>query len=169
MKRRLLLLAVLLLATTTVQADRHPASGGSDLLLYRTQLSISQVTSLNSSPVTLIAGIPGKVIVPHRTLLVRNGAPKYKTAPGNIVLRCVISSPFTWVTHTSTAVLTSASAGAFLSAQGTASGGASDAATELGGKALDIFSLVGNPTVDGTDPGSPISVWVWYRVYAVTP
>lgn len=128
----------------------------------RLDLSIAQVINLNSTPITAIPARAGYVIWVSHVTAIRTGTP-YLTS-NNMTVRCVTSAPFAWVTISSV-LLTDAGSGGRM-AQVTAltgtSGAASDAATHVGNKAVDAFVLTANPTVDGTNTGSPIILYIYF-------
>lgn len=130
------------------------------------ELSIAQMTALNSSPITLLPATSGVLWVPEEAMFIRTGT-RYATQPGNMQIRAVTSSPFAWLTfNASSGILVSAGSGgrhAFHSGAWAGQTGASDATGDPGSKAVDLFCLSGNPTVDGANPGSRLILILWYR------
>jgi len=155
------------LAWTAVENAAAVAATQTSASLYtkKVTLTIAQVILLNSTPITLVAAENGFLVRPDFVVIVRTGA-RYATAPGSLTTRCVSSSPFAWTTHSGTVLTaTSDSNGTYANYgnSGTTGGNASQATADIGGKAIDIFSLTGNPTVDGTNVGSGLIVVVYYR------
>lgn len=136
------------------------------IFVARADLTINQVTNLNSMAVDLVSGITGYSLRPDVIFGIRNGA-RYNTAPGNLIVRCKTTSPFNWgILATSLLIGTSGSDGQY--AYGTPVtlfGESSDAANHISGKGVDIAALTGNPTANGTNPGAPLIILLHYRLY----
>lgn len=130
------------------------------------EFSVAQITSIASSPITLLPATPGILWVPNQAMAIRTGA-RYATHPGNMTIRSVTSSPFAWLTLNSASgiLIGTGSGGRHAWHTGLWQGqtGASDGTSDPGSKAVDLFSNGGNPTVDGTNVGSKIILVMWYQ------
>lgn len=129
------------------------------------EFSIAQVTSLNTAPITLLPATAGILWVPQEAVFIRTGA-RYATHPGNLQIRAMTASPFAWLlANTASGILIGTGSGgrhAWHTGLWQGQTGASDATGDPGSKAVDLFALSGNPTVDGTNPGSRIILVMHY-------
>lgn len=129
------------------------------LYVFSRTLSISEVTNLNGTPLTLIDAIPGYVVWVQWGVFYRNGT-EYLTAAANLLVRCVTSSPFTWV-QMDKGFLTNATRNAYVLRSSISSVGASADAVDAANKATDIYTAT-DPTVDVTSTGSEVKVNLYY-------
>jgi hypothetical protein len=128
------------------------------------EFSIAQVITLNTAPITILPAHTGWCYVFQSATLMRTG-PRYLAAGGILQLRI----PGQTIQYLGFAnnMLTDVSSSATRSAEfriATVAGFAGDAATQYGSKGVEMFCATGNPTVDGTNTGGPVTLVAWYRM-----
>lgn len=176
MKNRLLSLsiALALIAPALVSGQgAYPSGGGSATTIAghyvkTLQLSIAQVTALNSTPITALPAAAGYCYKIHSFMAYRTGA-RYATQPGTIALRFVASTPVAnaalpATTLTSTTNNSDGTETVLITPAVGAASTIGNAAANVGGKAMDIFANTNNPTVDGTNVGSPVNFRIEYEM-----
>lgn len=161
MKKSLLIVLLAAMAAPLVRAQ-DPGT----LLFKRVDLTIEQVTNLNSTPVEFLAAPDaGHFYAVLWSVCAHTG--RFATAPGNLVLRAPGSPASIYLTYTNWS-----NSGCLLNATVNGNAGAYDRQAGIGriddgndswgGKGMEVFQKGGNPTVSETFPGSVVSIAIWY-------
>lgn len=131
--------------------------------------SIVEVTSLFTTPIEILPARSGYVYAADMAIFLRAGQ-RYATWPGNMQIRTTGQASLLHFTASAGTIGTNTTttggvngAAAFGVTMSTA-GGAGDEAGSFGSKGVEVTVATGNPTVDVTNTGAPITIVYYYRV-----
>lgn len=162
MMHRIRSVAVLLLALVAFAPIAHAQAPPE--LYKRVDLTVGEITNLNTSPVTILPAVTGYVYAVEWAIALHEG--RYATSPGNLQLRAPGSSLLVYTQWSANGVLLSStgspSEGAMSRVWGL--GRIDDGAISYGSKGMEAYNVGGNPTVDATYPGSDVSIFLVYRL-----
>lgn len=133
-------------------------------IVQRFDITVDRMINCNSSPITLLPARAGYFYWPVMGTFLRSGS-QFATQPGVIRVRwgaSVIISVFTFDNVTLTA--SDGSGHNCNHSSNFASAGATDLSTAIGSKSILLDVATGNPTVDGSNPGSTTTLLLVYFV-----
>jgi hypothetical protein len=124
----------------------------------RFDIPVAQAITLFSAPITLLPALTGYAYNPFGAVVIRSGL-RYDTAPGNLVLQWNFGTPFSGTGNRFAQYSWRGNAGAYFD-----TANFDDSSTGVAGKAIKLASLVGDMTVNVTNPGSALIILLSYEI-----